>query len=64
MPPSTPSTAHRVSWISIGAHLDAAQDPTYAAAMSRKIELHGHRGARGLFPENTMAGFSAHWHRG
>lgn len=25
--------------------------------MRRSIELHGHRGARGLFPENTLAGF-------
>jgi glycerophosphoryl diester phosphodiesterase len=24
----------------------------------RRIELHGHRGARGLFPENTLAGFA------
>ena len=27
-------------------------------AMIRRIDLHGHRGARGLFPENTMAGFA------
>ena len=27
--------------------------------MARSIELHGHRGARGLFPENTLVGFSA-----
>ena len=27
--------------------------------MKRKIELHGHRGARGLSPENTLAGFAA-----
>jgi glycerophosphoryl diester phosphodiesterase len=26
--------------------------------MRRSIELHGHRGARGLFPENTLAGFA------
>jgi glycerophosphoryl diester phosphodiesterase len=26
--------------------------------MMRRIELQGHRGARGLFPENTMAGFA------
>jgi glycerophosphoryl diester phosphodiesterase len=26
--------------------------------MQRPIELHGHRGARGLFPENTLAGFA------
>jgi glycerophosphoryl diester phosphodiesterase len=26
--------------------------------MQRSIELHGHRGARGLFPENTRAGFA------
>ncbi len=27
--------------------------------MRRTIELQGHRGARGLFPENTLAGFTA-----
>ena len=27
--------------------------------MRQAIELQGHRGARGLFPENTLAGFSA-----
>jgi glycerophosphoryl diester phosphodiesterase len=27
--------------------------------MRRAIDLQGHRGARGLFPENTLAGFSA-----
>jgi glycerophosphoryl diester phosphodiesterase len=26
--------------------------------MQRKVELHGHRGARGLFPENTLFGFA------
>jgi glycerophosphoryl diester phosphodiesterase len=26
--------------------------------MKRSIELHGHRGARGLLPENTLAGFA------
>ena len=26
--------------------------------MTRRIDLHGHRGARGLFPENTLAGFA------
>jgi glycerophosphoryl diester phosphodiesterase len=26
--------------------------------MTRSFELHGHRGARGLFPENTLAGFA------
>ncbi len=26
--------------------------------MMRRIDLHGHRGARGLFPENTLAGFA------
>jgi glycerophosphoryl diester phosphodiesterase len=26
--------------------------------MKRSFELHGHRGARGLFPENTLAGFA------
>ncbi len=27
-------------------------------AMTRRIVLHGHRGARGLHPENTLAGFA------
>jgi glycerophosphoryl diester phosphodiesterase len=27
-------------------------------AMKHRIDLHGHRGARGLFPENTLAGFA------
>src|SRR5580692_9855265 len=27
--------------------------------MRRTIDLQGHRGARGLFPENTLAGFAA-----
>lgn len=27
--------------------------------MTRTVELQGHRGARGLFPENTLAGFAA-----
>ncbi len=26
--------------------------------MTHSIELHGHRGARGLYPENTLAGFA------
>ena len=26
--------------------------------MRRRIDLHGHRGARGLFPENTLVGFA------
>jgi glycerophosphoryl diester phosphodiesterase len=26
--------------------------------MKHRIDLHGHRGARGLFPENTLAGFA------
>jgi glycerophosphoryl diester phosphodiesterase len=30
-----------------------------AAAMSRSFDLQGHRGARGLFPENTLEGFAA-----
>jgi glycerophosphoryl diester phosphodiesterase len=29
--------------------------------MRRRIELQGHRGARGLFPENTLDGFAAAW---
>ncbi len=35
-----------------------AQGGTYAVAMKRRIDLHGHRGARGLFPENTLVGFA------
>lgn len=35
-----------------------AQAGTYAVGMTHRIELHGHRGARGLFPENTLAGFA------
>ena len=27
--------------------------------MRRTIDLQGHRGARGLFPENTLSGFAA-----
>ena len=34
------------------------QGGTYAVAMKRRIDLHGHRGARGLFPENTLVGFA------
>lgn len=34
------------------------QAATYAVAMGRRIVVHGHRGARGLFPENTLAGFA------
>jgi glycerophosphoryl diester phosphodiesterase len=36
--------------------LTFTQLETYAAAMRRRIVLHGHRGARGLFPENTLVG--------
>ena len=36
-------------------HVQAA---TYPVAMKRRIELYGHRGARGLFPENTVTGFA------
>ncbi len=38
--------------------MTGAQGGTYAVAMMRRIDLHGHRGARGLFPENTLAGFA------
>jgi glycerophosphoryl diester phosphodiesterase len=38
--------------------LTGAQGATYAVGMTRRIELHGHRGARGLFPENTLDGFA------
>jgi glycerophosphoryl diester phosphodiesterase len=34
------------------------QGATYATHMRRSIDLQGHRGARGRFPENTMAGFA------
>jgi glycerophosphoryl diester phosphodiesterase len=40
-------------------HLDAGASRDHAGAMQRRIDLHGHRGARGLFPENTLAGFAA-----
>ncbi|TFZ04329.1 glycerophosphodiester phosphodiesterase [Ramlibacter rhizophilus] len=30
-----------------------------AGSVPRRIELQGHRGARGLWPENTLAGFAA-----
>jgi len=32
--------------------------------MTRPFDLQGHRGARGLFPENTIAGFRSAWHLG
>ena len=35
-----------------------AQGRTYAMSMKRRIDLHGHRGARGLFPENTLQSFA------
>jgi glycerophosphoryl diester phosphodiesterase len=38
--------------------LTQVQAGTYAVAMMRRIVLHGHRGARGLFPENTLVGFA------
>jgi glycerophosphoryl diester phosphodiesterase len=38
--------------------LTRGQAATYAVPMRREFELHGHRGARGLFPENTLAGFA------
>jgi glycerophosphoryl diester phosphodiesterase len=38
--------------------LTQTQGPTYADRMTRSIDLQGHRGARGLFPENTLAGFA------
>src|SRR5580658_7410921 len=31
----------------------------YVTDMRRTIDLQGHRGARGLFPENTLSGFAA-----
>ncbi len=43
---------------SIGRILTRAQAETYAGPMRRRIELQGHRGARGLFPENTLVGFA------
>ena len=38
-------------------NLTAAEGPD--GGMRRRIELQGHRGARGLFSENTLAGFAA-----
>jgi glycerophosphoryl diester phosphodiesterase len=39
--------------------LDADARPALRlGAMKRSIELHGHRGARGLYPENTLVGFA------
>jgi glycerophosphoryl diester phosphodiesterase len=39
--------------------LDADARPALpGSGMKRSIELHGHRGARGLFPENTLVGFA------
>jgi glycerophosphoryl diester phosphodiesterase len=32
--------------------------PLHGIAVSRPFELHGHRGARGLWPENTIPGFA------
>jgi len=34
-------------------------DQGQTTGMGRTIDLQGHRGARGLFPENTLAGFTA-----
>jgi glycerophosphoryl diester phosphodiesterase len=45
-----------MNWLSAGARIAAlvfALAPAQAAAM----DLQGHRGARGLAPENTLAGF-------
>ncbi len=39
--------------------IDARANPPYPAEMSRPFILQGHRGARGLFPENTLGGFRA-----
>jgi glycerophosphoryl diester phosphodiesterase len=38
--------------------LTAAQAWTYAVSMPDRIDLQGHRGARGLLPENTLVGFA------
>jgi glycerophosphoryl diester phosphodiesterase len=39
-------------------HLDACARRDLRDGMKRRIDLHGHRGARGLFPENTLVGFA------
>jgi glycerophosphoryl diester phosphodiesterase len=39
-------------------HLDARARCDLRDGMKRRIDLHGHRGARGLFPENTLVGFA------
>ena len=41
-----------------GGILTPAQATTYPTGMTRRLELQGHRGARGLFPENTVFGFA------
>jgi glycerophosphoryl diester phosphodiesterase len=41
-----------------GQHLDVLMSHNLPVAMGHRIELHGHRGARGLLPENTMVGFA------
>jgi len=38
--------------------VDRAGAPRQGSQMRRSIQLIGHRGARGLFPENTLAGFA------
>jgi glycerophosphoryl diester phosphodiesterase len=36
-----------------------AREPGTHRVMARKIDIQGHRGARALFPENTLEGFLA-----
>jgi glycerophosphoryl diester phosphodiesterase len=39
-------------------HPDAYTSGDLRVPMRRRIDLYGHRGARGLFPENTLVGFA------
>jgi glycerophosphoryl diester phosphodiesterase len=46
-----------VNWLSAGGHAAALVIAIAAGSQAGAIDLHGHRGARGLAPENTLAGF-------
>lgn len=41
------------------AAMTTAREPDTHPTMTRKIDIQGHRGARALFPENTLEGFLA-----
>jgi len=59
MPPSTPSIlSFPIFMPNQWRHLDAHTIRDLRDDAMRTIDLHGHRGARGLFPENTLAGFA------